>query len=50
MRQVLLVVSVMLGLQPMLQGAEPEVIFKDPLKGKLGEGWTWLARTPKTGA
>jgi regulation of enolase protein 1 (concanavalin A-like superfamily) len=31
-----------------LLGAEPKVIFEDPLKEKLGEGWSWLRENPKT--
>jgi hypothetical protein len=27
---------------------EPEVVFEDPLKGKLGDGWEWLRPDNKT--
>jgi hypothetical protein len=39
-----LVLSVVLAL-PLL-AANPEVIFEDPLKGKLGDGWEWLRENP----
>src|SRR5579871_6192127 len=26
--------------------AEPQLVFSDSLKGKLGEGWTWLREDP----
>src|SRR5688500_6974454 len=26
----------------MVLAAEPKVVFTDPLKGRLGEGWSWL--------
>jgi hypothetical protein len=42
MRETLLLLSVLLRLSLLVQGAEPQVVFEDPLKGKLGEGWDWL--------
>jgi hypothetical protein len=30
-----------------LHAGEPQVIFEDSLKGKLGEGWIWLRENPK---
>jgi hypothetical protein len=46
MRELLLLLSVLLGLSPLVQDAEPQVVFEDPLKGKLGEGWDWLRENP----
>src|ERR1700719_2895103 len=47
MREALLVLSVLLGPQPLVRGAEPQVVFEDPLKGKLGGGWGWLRENPR---
>jgi hypothetical protein len=30
------------------RAVEPEIIFEDALKGKLGSGWHWLRENPKT--
>jgi len=46
MRFYLLVLSILLGAQQLLQGAEPEIVFEDSLKSKLGEGWSWLRENP----
>jgi hypothetical protein len=48
MRKTLLVLSILVGSQQLVRGAEPNVIFQDPLKGKLGEGWAWLRENTKT--
>jgi hypothetical protein len=42
-----LVLSVLLGPALLAQGAEPKVVFEDPLKKKLGEGWEWLRENPQ---
>jgi hypothetical protein len=46
MRTVLLVLAVLLGVQAVVPGAEPSVVFEDSLKGKLGPGWHWLRENP----
>jgi hypothetical protein len=43
----LLLLSVVLGAQQLVRAAEPEVVFEDPLKGKLAAGWDWLRENPK---
>jgi hypothetical protein len=48
MRQSCFVLLLLLGGLAFAQAAEPEVIFEDSLKGKLGEGWQWLRENPKT--
>jgi hypothetical protein len=47
MRKTLIVLSVLLVAHPPARGAEPEVVFEDALKGKLGAGWHWLREDPK---
>jgi hypothetical protein len=37
-----------IGFAAMAGAGEPKVVFEDALKGKLGEGWTWLRENPKT--
>jgi beta-xylosidase len=45
--------ATLLGLMVLLMAtlstgaAEPEVVFEDALKGKLGSGWEWLRENPK---
>jgi hypothetical protein len=48
MRTILIVLSVLLLVPPLARSAEPEVVFEDGLKGKLGNGWDWLRENPKT--
>jgi hypothetical protein len=48
MKLALLALSVLLLAHCRVMGAEPEVVFEDPLKGKLGDGWEWLRENPKT--
>jgi hypothetical protein len=45
MRAGLLVLSALLG-PALAPGAGPEVVFEDPLKGKLADGWHWLREHP----
>src|SRR5947209_5291263 len=47
MREAVLVLSVLFGPQQLVRGAEPQVVFEDPLKGKLGAGWGWLRENPR---
>ena len=47
MKQTLVVLFMLFGLQPGL-AIEPEVIFEDSLKEKLGASWEWLRENPKT--
>jgi len=42
MRTWLLVLCVSIGAGVRVAGSEPQLPFADPLKGKLGAGWTWL--------
>jgi hypothetical protein len=42
MRRILLVLVLLLGVQQSGRGAEPTVVFEDPLKGTLYPGWHWL--------
>jgi hypothetical protein len=42
MREILLVLSALLGSQSFVPDAAEQVVFEDPLKGKLGAGWEWL--------
>ena len=46
MRKTLLVLVLLLVVQQAGPGAEPKVVFEDPLKGSLGQGWTWLRENP----
>jgi hypothetical protein len=48
MKLILLVLAVLLVAHCRVLAAEPEVIFEDPLKGKLGTGWDWLRENSKT--
>jgi hypothetical protein len=48
MRETLLVLSILLAGPQLVPGAEPQVVFEDSLKGKLGAGWDWLREDPKT--
>jgi hypothetical protein len=48
MRQTLFILSMLLGAQGLPADAQPEILFQDSLKGKLGEGWEWLREKPKT--
>jgi hypothetical protein len=48
MRPSCFVLFLLLGAHAFARAAEPEVIFEDSLKGKLGEGWEWLRENPKT--
>jgi hypothetical protein len=48
MRNLLWVSAVLLGAPSFLLAAEPTVLFKDSLKGRLGEGWSWLREDAKT--
>jgi hypothetical protein len=48
MKLILLVLSVLLVAHCRVRAADPEVVFEDPLKGKLGAGWDWLRENPKT--
>ena len=47
MRSALLAVSLLWCALARVGAAEPEVVFEDSLKGKLGEGWTWLREHPE---
>ena len=47
MKEWLLMLGIFFGACFVGQGAEPKVVFEDSLKGKLGEGWTWLRENPK---
>ena len=46
MKQTVLALILLLGSRVSVQGADPRVVFEDPLHGKLGEGWTWLRENP----
>jgi hypothetical protein len=46
MLRILLLLVVLLGLQRMVRAADPEIVFRDPLKDKLGEDWHWLREHP----
>jgi hypothetical protein len=48
MRVTVLALTVLLVAILSAWGAEPEVVFVDALKGKLGDGWEWLRENPKT--
>jgi hypothetical protein len=48
MRAILPVLVVLLGWQPLVQAVEPQVVFEDSLKAKLGGGWNWLRENPET--
>jgi hypothetical protein len=48
MRDLLWVSALLLGGQSFLLDGEPTALFKDSLKGRLGEGWSWLRENPKT--
>src|SRR5919109_827529 len=48
MKLTLLVFAVLLGWPHLVQAAEPQVVFEDTLKGKLGEGWHWLREKTST--
>ncbi len=48
MKLAVLVVSVVLLAHCCVRAADAEVLFEDPLKGKLGSGWQWLRENPKT--
>jgi hypothetical protein len=43
----LLALTVLLVATLSAWAAEPEVVFEDALKGKLGSGWEWLRENPK---
>jgi len=46
MKPAVLVLSVLAVFSGTLLAAEPQVVFEDALKGKLGDGWTWLRENP----
>jgi len=41
-KRTLLIAAAFLLFGASLPAAEPEVVFEDTFKGKLGDGWTWL--------
>src|SRR5262245_17090943 len=47
MRATVLALALVSVALPPARGAEPEVVFEDALKGKLGGGWEWLRENPK---
>jgi hypothetical protein len=47
MKSSLLSLMGLLVLGGSLFAAEPEGVFEDAFKGKLGDGWTWLRENPK---
>jgi hypothetical protein len=48
MRPTAIAIAMLFILNPFVTGSEPEVIFADPLKGKLGDGWEWLRPNKET--
>jgi hypothetical protein len=42
MKKALLVLAVVLDVGPLAFGDGGQVVFEDPLRGKLGAGWSWL--------
>jgi hypothetical protein len=48
MKRIVFLLAVLLGAQQLVEAAEQEVLFEDTLKGKLGDGWSWLRENPKT--
>src|SRR5271166_1736806 len=48
MRDLLWVSAVLLGAPSFVLAEEPTVLIKDSLKGRLGEGWSWLREDAKT--
>lgn len=46
----LLVLAGFAALPPLARAdeARPKVLFEDPLRGKLGPGWTWIRENPST--
>jgi len=48
MRLIELVGVAVVMLSVVAAAGEPRVVFEDALKGKLGEGWSWLRENPKT--
>ncbi len=38
--------AVLFGLAGFAAAADPQVVFQDSFKGKLGEGWTWVRENP----
>jgi hypothetical protein len=45
---VVLAMALLPGAAYFIAGSEPDVIFSDPLKGKLADGWEWLRQNNKT--
>ena len=48
MRDIRWLCAVLLGAPSFLLAGEPTVLFTDPLKGRLGEDWSWLREDAKT--
>jgi hypothetical protein len=48
MKTTLVLLSALLAASPTARAGEPEVVFEDALKDKLGTGWEWLRENPKT--
>src|SRR5260370_31919644 len=46
MRNIVLLMTVLLVGPQFVKASEPEVVFEDPLKGQLREGWHWLRENP----
>jgi hypothetical protein len=47
MTKAILALALVLGVGPAAQHDAGQVIFEDPLKGKLGEGWDWIRENAK---